>query len=506
MVQLKDLISKGVLVSPEVLERGVPDDILKKIIDEYGDDLLVIDEDLVNKFLPSSVSSPPSPQSSSSSSSGSVRVVWSYDKPSSKRSYDDFVKNLNMRFDNIAKILRTRQEMGSVVSINRLRSKNDRESVSLIAMIQDKQETANGNIILTLEDKTGTIKALISKSKDNLYSLGVDLQLDEVIGVTGTVSGGEIVFVDNIVFPDIPLTKEFKKSPKEEYLVCVGDPHFGSKVFLRKEFENFLRWINGEVGSPEQREVAKKVKYVIITGDLVEGVGIYPKQELDLAIPNIKGQYDECASYLKRIPSYINIILFPGNHDAGRLSEPQEPLLRKYAESLYALPNVTIVSNPAMVNIGATDQFPGFDVLLYHGGSFIYYSDHIKSIRAAGGQKRVDLVMKYLLQRRHLAPTHEAALTVPTTDRDYLFIDRVPDFFVTGHIHRVSVANYRNVTLINASCWTDTTEDQIKRGLEPQPARLVVVNLHTREAKIMNFKIGGDAPVSRGSDKSRSEG
>jgi DNA polymerase II small subunit len=163
-------------------------------------------------------------------------------------------------------------------------------------------------------------------------------------------------------------------------------------------------------------------------------------------------------------------------------------MMTEYAQSIYDIPNVTIVSNPAMVNIDATDTFPGFDCLLYHGGSFIYYADMIPSIRAAGGQKRVDLVMKFLLQRRHLAPTHNAALTIPTTDRDWLLIDRIPDLFISGHIHRVSVSDYRNVTCINAGCWTETTEDQVKRGLEPQPSKLVLMNLQTRKAKVMNFK------------------
>jgi DNA polymerase II small subunit len=90
------------------------------------------------------------------------------------------------------------------------------------------------------------------------------------------------------------------------------------------------------------------------------------------------------------------------------------------------------------------------------------------------------------LQRRHLAPTHASVTYIPGK-RDPLVIRRVPDFFITGHVHRVTVSNYRNITLINSSCWSEISEDQIKRGLEPQPARLPVVNLKTREVKIMNF-------------------
>jgi DNA polymerase II small subunit len=344
----------------------------------------------------------------------------------------------------------------------------------------------------------------VTEKKRGAFDLAKDLQYDEVIGVSG-MAGGDIIFVDNIIYPDIPLTKELRKAPVEEYATFIGDPHFGSKVFLKEEFERFLLWINGKAGNDEQREIARKTKYIFVTGDLIEGVGVYPGQEHDLAIEDITKQYEEAARHLAQLPRHMHIILFTGNHDAGRLAEPQEPMLRRYAQALYDLPNVTIVSNPAMVNIGATTTFPGLDCLLYHGGSFIYYADNIPSIRAAGGQKRVDLIMHYLLQRRHLAPTHNAALTIPTIDRDWLLIDTVPDLFITGHIHRVSVSSYRNVTCINSGCWTETTEDQVKRGLEPQPAKLVVLNLRTRAAKVMNFKKENSAPVVKDSAAARAE-
>ena len=119
--------------------------------------------------------------------------------------------------------------------------------------------------------------------------------------------------------------------------------------------------------------------------------------------------------------------------------------------------------------------------------SLIYYANNIESIRNAGGQKRPDLIMQALLKKRHLAPSHTSNLYVPDTESDPLVIENIPDFFITGHIHRVSVANYKNITLINGSCWTDITEDQEKRGLAPQPAKIPIINLKTREVKIINF-------------------
>ncbi len=139
------------------------------------------------------------------------------------------------------------------------------------------------------------------------------------------------------------------------------------------------------------------------------------------------------------------------------------------------------------MNIGAKEGFPGFDVMLYHGMSLIYYAMNVPSIRAAGGMKRTDLILKYLMQRRHLSPSYGASQFVPCIDKDPLIIQKVPDFLVTGHIHRLSVSNYRNVTLINAGCWNGATEDQEKRGIEPQPAKLPIINLKTRQVHLMNF-------------------
>ncbi len=131
--------------------------------------------------------------------------------------------------------------------------------------------------------------------------------------------------------------------------------------------------------------------------------------------------------------------------------------------------------------------------MLYHGYSLIYYSDIVTSIRAKGGQKCADDIMIFLLKRRHLAPTHGSAMYIPDPHEDALLIKEVPDIFVTGHIHRAQTKNYRNVTCINSSGWLPLTDEQEKRGLEPQPARAFAVSLKTRELKLMNFLTSKDA-------------
>jgi len=202
----------------------------------------------------------------------------------------------------------------------------------------------------------------------------------------------------------------------------------------------------------------------------------------------MKGQYDHFSNLIKQIPKDKQIIMCPGNHDAVHLAEPQREFYKEYASSIYELENSTIVTNPAVINIGKTKTFEGFNVLMYHGYSFDYYVANVPSIRLGGGYHRADLIMKFLLKRRHLAPTYKSTPYYPSHKIDPFLIKQIPDFFITGHIHYSCVANYRGVTMISGSCWQDKTDFQEKLGHEPEPGRVPVVNLKTREVKVLRFK------------------
>lgn len=415
-----------------------------------------------------------------------VQIIISYKNEARKFEVKDFTILFASRYKFLEGILRQRQELQNTMPISRLLAKKEKENVSLIVLVEDVSETKNGNVIITAEDPTGRIKAVFSKNKKDLYQKAKDLILDEVIGING-VLGDKIIFGEDIIWPDIPANNQLKKSEVEEYVIFLSDIHVGSKLFLKEEFNKFLRWINAEAGNPSQREIAKKVKYIIIAGDLVDGIGIYPSQQEELAVHNIIHQYEEFSELIKKIPSDKQIIICPGNHDAVHLAEPQSSFDETFAPSLFKIPNVTLVTNPAMVNIGKTETFPGFDVLLYHGYSFDYYVANVDSIRNNGGYHRADLIMKFLLKRRHLAPSFKSTPYFPGHKEDPLLIKKIPDFLISGHIHYSNVANYKGITTISGSCWQGTTTFQEKLGHQPEPARVPLVNLKTREIKVLKF-------------------
>ncbi len=413
-------------------------------------------------------------------------VIFSYDEPMKKKEIQDFVAYFNRRYESLSAILKNRRDLQNTISISRLKNKKEKEMVSVIGMIADKQTTKNQRTILTIEDNTGEIRVLFSHNKQELKEMNDRLVFDEVIGVVGTHSGG-VIFANQIFVPDVPLDREIKKHPEEIYAIFLSDLHVGSKNFLGEEFEKFLKWLNGEVGEEHQKDTARKVRYVFIVGDLVDGVGVYPGQEHELDIDDIYEQYAECARLLSKIPRDKTIFICPGNHDAMRIAEPQPPLYKDIAEPIWAIPNVVMLSNPAFVVFAKTKDFPGFETLLYHGYSFDYYVANVNHIRNQGGYDRADLIMKFLLQKRHLAPTHTSTLYIPDIKNDPLVINKIPDFFITGHIHKSYISSYRNIILICGSCWQSKTSFQEKVGHHPEPCRVPLMNLKTREVKILKF-------------------
>jgi len=411
-----------------------------------------------------------------------VKLKKNYEHTNQKISINEWVTYYLDRYNKLRDMLANREELRDTISIGRALKGTGHQRVSLIGMIKDIHKTFSNTYIIELEDPTGIVK--VSLKNQEVARKAEELVHDEVIGVTGTISK-DFVYAENIVFPEIP-EKPIKKAEDEVYSVFISDIHTGSNMFLPKEFEQCIDWISGRIGNDKQRELAKKIRYLFIVGDLVDGVGVYPSQENELMIHDIYAQYQECAKYLAKIPEDIHIIAIPGNHDALRLAEPQPVLFPDIAAPLYKLPNMIMASNPSVVNIHNVGKFPGFDVLLYHGYSLDYYATNVPSLRKYG-YERADLLQEFLLRKRHLAPTHGSTLVNPGL-QDFLVIDKLPDIFATGHIHYSKVGRYKNILNLCCGCFQDKTVFQEKVGHNPQPGRVPVVNLMTNQVKIMRFR------------------
>lgn len=409
-----------------------------------------------------------------------VKIYSSNFSIGKKLCVDDFVNYFRNRFSDMRNILQDHSELNNLVSINKL--SGNRQNVSLIGLISEKRITKNKNMLLDIEDLTGKIRVLINKNKPELYSKAEEIALDSVIGFKGS-GNKEIFFANDVIFPDAILP-ERKKADIEEYAIFIGDMHIGSSRFMEKNFLKFIDYLNKKI--PNTPEV-EKIKYVFIVGDLVAGVGVYPNQEYELALPDLESHFEKAAELLGKIRSDIKIIICPGNHDGVRLMEPQPFLNEKYAWPIYNLKNVTLTTNPSEVNIASTNNFKGFNVLLYHGFSFFHYADNIVPLMMNKAAHNPDLVMKFLLKNRHLAPTHSSTQYFPA-EKDSHLIKEVPDIFVSGHTHKSSVCYYNNILCISVSSWEEMTPYMEKRGAKPDFCKVPLLNLKTRAIKILDFE------------------
>ncbi len=409
-----------------------------------------------------------------------LKIISSTTLPAKKLEVENFVKYFRSRFHDLKTMLQGRPELQNLVSINKIVS---HKTSSLIGMVMKKRVTKNKNLLIDIEDLTGRITLLVNRSREEVFAKARDLMLDDIVGVRGN-GNGDLFFVNDLLYPDAFL-QEKHCLDREEYAAFTSDTHVGSTMFLREQFLHFIDWLNGAVGDDQQRELALKVKWLFITGDTIDGVGVYPGQEALLAIKDVREQYRELAKILSSLRKDITIILCPGQHDAVRVAEPQPPVGRDYAETLLQMDNVVAVSNPAIVEILNGDK-PGVRILMYHGASMHSFISEIEELRIGKAHQTPAKVIKHLLKRRHLAPTHSSVTYIPG-ETDSLVIKEVPDIITTGDLHKPDIDYYNNITIIASSCWQSTTPFEEKVGNVPDPCKVPLLNLKTRALKILDF-------------------
>ncbi len=392
--------------------------------------------------------------------------------------YMQFVQYFRDRYSRLSAIIRSRINARSIESLKRsFRREGDwnSEEISIIGMISDISSTNNGHKILSLEDPTGSFSVLIRNTDKELFELASKVLLDEVIGVTGLVkSAGNLMFATKLIQPDVPNGVQ-RRSGSQGQIVLISDVHIGSSQFLEDSWLNFIDFLKGESESEIMRELAASIRYLIVAGDLVDGIGIYPGQESELAIMDIYEQYMKAAEYLREIPEHIRVIISPGNHDAVRQAEPQ-PALPEIIQA-YFPQNVIFVGNPSLVDLD------GARILIYHGRSI---DDLVANIPGISYQEPAMAVLE-MVKRRHLAPIYGSRVSISPEKMDYFVIDPVPDIIHTGHVHTLGVQRYKNILLVNSGTWQDQTEFQKHVNLMPVPARVPIVDLADFTYKILTF-------------------
>ncbi len=375
----------------------------------------------------------------------------------------DYLHYFRDRYTRLGGMIRNRVSAMPIEGLTRS-ARYRQEECTVIGMVTEVKTTTNGHRIAEIEDSTANLTVLFRKDLP-VFADAERLIHDEVIGVKGKLSSdGKLFFADTLYRPDIRVDNQPFRSEKPGKAAFISDVHVGSDTFLADAWHRFADWLH-----------ASDISYLLIAGDLVDGIGIYPGQESELVLKNIYQQYDAFGTMMNDLPSRIKIIISPGNHDVVRGAEPQPVIPEQFTRNFPK--NCILVENPALVNL------QGVRVLMYHGRSI----DDMIGLIPGASYEQSGLMMQEMLQRRHLAPAYGRRTPIAAGKSDRLIIDPLPEILHTGHVHIRGLAQYRGVLGINAGTWQSQTKFQKQMNVNPTPAQAVVVDLQTLVPETFTF-------------------
>lgn len=397
-------------------------------------------------------------------------------KLTSNGTLEEYTALFQDRFKRVEKILRARMDVRSATPISEALKSQPKSKLKIICMLTEKRDSKN-NTILSVEDLNGSATIIIpQKAQDEVKKKALMLLPDTVFCAAVIKTRTNLLMAEDIILPEVG-RKPPQRAQEPVYAVLTSDVHVGSNKFTKDAFRRFVLWLRGKYGTAEMREIAGRVKYLLIAGDIVDGVGIYPGQQTELTIRDIHKQYNFAIKYFEKIPSYIEIVLSPGNHDAARKSQPQPAIPEGYLTAIKDKPNIHSVGSPCYLSLH------GVEVLMYHGVSL----NDIIGVVPGMDNDHPEKSMRLLMQDRHLAPMYGGKTMLSPENRDYMVVDKVPDIFHAGHIHVLGYCNYRGVMVVNSGGWQLQTEYMEKLGLVPTPGKVPVVNLQTMEITVLDF-------------------
>lgn len=466
------LLSLGYQLSPEafslIKESENPEALVNELIrklESMEEKPIIIERNHIEPLLAKPSGEPPKPKKKEASHR--IKVIKGEESYYIEGKSEDFRKYFLNRFERIKSFLTSRPDVMGANGPSKLNEKQ--KKVKVIGLVSSKKETKD-RVVIELEDDEGVVKVIF---KNEVKKKASRILMDEVICVLGQLLNGGTILGEDIIWPDV-IPKKRISLEGDGYVALTSDIHIGSKLFMKHEFESFIKWINGE---NDEKNIASRLRYLIIAGDVVDGVGVYPNQEDELIIKDIYRQYEEAAHYLSMIREDVKIIIIPGNHDACRQTLPTPPIYRDVGAPLYSLKNVIMLGDPAVVEI------EGLTFLITHGRSL----DDVIPALPDCNFKEPQKAMAELIKSRHIAPIYGEKTPIAPEPVDRLVIDIVPDVFHAGHVHVWGVSEYKGVLLINSGAWQMQTKYQMSMGIEPAPGVVPVVDLSSLKVFTIKF-------------------
>lgn len=371
------------------------------------------------------------------------------------------------RFSKLKAIIMDRPESRMLKSISVAAAEKSKDGAHVCGLVTARSSERN-IVKLVIEDTSASMEVIVLDQDLKEAAQGLLLDQFVMVRVVPSKNGGHIA--KDIVLPDVP-DRAANRSESEAHAVFISDLHVGSRYFMEKEFGAFTDWLR----SPDP--VARKVRFVLIAGDVVDGVGIYPNQDKELLQPTVETQLSKLSEMLSGIPENVKVFMITGNHDPGRRALPQPALPEKYNRDLWSRENYYLLGNPAMVSLN------GVKVLMFHGQSI---DDIVKTTPGLNYDKPTE-VMRHLIRARHMSPIYGSQTPIAPESDDMMVIDDVPDVFHAGHVHVIGLDVYKGTLLINSGAWQAQTPFQNSVGIAPTPGVAIVVNLKTFKPYSISF-------------------
>lgn len=208
-------------------------------------------------------------------------------------------------------------------------------------------------------------------------------------------------------------------------LLVTSDWHVGSTGFSKMAFQQLLNDC-----------VKYNVKTLIHAGDLLQGLGVYRVEAMDIIEPSIDQQEKTAIDLLNQFPSSTQKILIIGNHEEklkGSWAVGHDPL--KAIAS--AVKNCKYYGHAAKLSIKNTP----FNILVLHGAGAPSYA------RSYMSQK----ILRNLVER--------------------------PTFLIVGHLHQLDIWNYspRNF-VISAGTLQRENSYLIQKGVQSVVGWIIIRN------------------------------
>ena len=372
------------------------------------------------------------------------------------------------RFSKLRRIVSDRPESKMIKSVSSVVAAAPKDDVYVCGLVTERNSERN-IVRLVIEDESSSMEIIVFDEELKKEAAGLLLDQFVMVRTVQGKNGGHIA--KDIILPDVP-DRAANRSGTEAHAVFLSDLHVGSKYFMEKEFDAFTAWLD----SPDP--IARKIRFVLIAGDVVDGVGIYPNQDRELVCQTIESQLARLEEVLSGIPDHIKVFMITGNHDPGRRALPQPALPEKYNRGLWEKKNYFLMGNPSMVSLN------GVKVLMFHGQSI---DDIVKTTPGLSYDKPAS-VMRCLVQARHMSPVYGSQTPIAPETQDMLVMDDVPDVFHTGHVHVVDIGIHRGVLMINSGAWQAQTPFQSSVGITPTPGMAIIVNLKTLKVYQKSFE------------------